>query len=269
MVSAASNVGQACLEHEARLPPRCSHASSARWGANGATRRIIASRSARVARLTPPSASTFRYSISAAIAVLNCMRSRSAVTRLIVLWRRRRCGSSAGALAASHSSHEAPDALDEAVHALDGARIPRLGQLELAHEQLVQAQHVGAVVADDVVGVDAVHLRLRHLLDADLQLLAGRLQERLVTAQLDLAELVVPPHRVLVRIREHRPLVAQLLERLLRADRADVEQHLVPEARVQQVQHARARRRRRRDRPASTASRSPDRTRASSFFGSR
>ncbi len=49
--------------------------------------------------------------------------------------------------------------------------------------------------------------------------------------------LVVAAHGVLVGLGQHRALVAQLLERLLGADVPQVVQHLVPEARVQQVQH--------------------------------
>ena len=127
--------------------------------------------------------SSLTYSIMAAMAVLNCMRSRSAVTRLMVLWRRLRCGSAAGARAGSNSSTRRQTRLRKRLTPFDGARVPGLGQLELAHEHLVEAHHVGAVVADDVVGVDAVHLGLGHLLDGDLERLARRLQHGLVAAR--------------------------------------------------------------------------------------
>src|SRR5450432_3735150 len=78
------------------LVPRC--------GAYGPTSLTSVSTSARVADDTPPSVSALTYSIMAATPVLNCMRSRSAVTRLMVLWRTISCGSFVGALAASHSS---------------------------------------------------------------------------------------------------------------------------------------------------------------------
>ena len=216
------------------MPPMRSQASSPRCGAKGPTSFTSVTRSACVA---PALVSVFRYSISPAMAVLNCIRSRSAVTRLMVLWRSRSCGSPAGARADVPLLAQAPDALQEPVHALDGARVPGLGQLELAHEHLVEAHHVGAVVADDVVGVDAVQLGLRHLLDGAGQRLARRLQHGGLAAELDLAGLVVSPQAVLVAVRQHGPLVAQLLERLLRVHQAHVVEHLVPEARVQQVQH--------------------------------
>jgi len=56
--------------------------------------------------VVPPVPSALTYSISAAMTVLNCIRSRSAVTRLIVLWRRRRWGSPAGDFASSNSSQK-------------------------------------------------------------------------------------------------------------------------------------------------------------------
>ena len=179
MVSAGVERRPGRLAARSPCSPSRSHASSPRWGANGATSDHQRPRSARVARLTPPSASTFRYSISAAIAVLNCMRSRSAVTRLIVLWRRRRCGSSAGRLRRVPLLDQAPDALEEAVHALDGARIPGLGQLELAHEHLVEAharrRRSRAMTSS---GLTPFIFDFAIFSTGDLQLLAGRLEDR-------------------------------------------------------------------------------------------
>jgi hypothetical protein len=57
----------------------------------------------------------------------------------------------------------APDLLQETVHALDAARVPRLHRLERAEEHQVQAQRVGAVRLDDGVGVDDVAAALGHL----------------------------------------------------------------------------------------------------------
>ena len=126
----------------------------------------------------------------------------SSLTFLMVLWRRRLRG-------VVHRVHEglATDRVDpvaEADDALDLRRLPRLHRLERAHEHLVEAQRVGAVLPHDVVGVDDVAARLRHLL---------------------------------VVLAEDHPLVDELHERLGVLHEAEVEEHLVPEARVEQVQH--------------------------------
>ena len=100
--------------------------------------------------------------------------------------------------------HETPHAGEETEHALDAAHAPRLRGFERAHEHLVKPQRVGAVFLDDVVGVHDVAARLAHL------------------------------HAVLA---EDEALVDEFLKWLGRADVAEVEQDLVPEARVEQVQH--------------------------------
>ena len=71
----------------------------------------------------------------------------------------------------------------------------------------------------------------------DTSALAGRLEERAAVALLDVVRVVVLAARVLVAVGEDHPLVEQPLERLLGVHQAAVEQHLVPEARVEQVQH--------------------------------
>ena len=97
-----------------------------------------------------------------------------------------------------------PDAGEEAGDTLDALHLPGFDLLERAHEHFIEAQCVGTVIAHDIVGVDHVAARLRHLLTV---------------------------------LAEDQPLVDQLLERLGRGHMAEVEQHLVPEARVEQVQH--------------------------------
>jgi len=71
------------------------------------------------------------------------------------------------------------------------ARASRLGQLELAHEHLVQAQDIRAIFGHHVVGVDAVELGLGHLVHGHFQFLARGLQDGVVAAQLDLRHLVI------------------------------------------------------------------------------
>mmetsp|Transcript_27935 Transcript_27935/g.65200 ORF Transcript_27935/g.65200 Transcript_27935/m.65200 type:complete len:334 (-) Transcript_27935:1805-2806(-) len=104
----------------------------------------------------------------------------------------------------SDSGSEGMDAVLEAYHAGDLLRLPRLDRFQRAHEHLVEAHRVGAVEVDDVVGVDDVAARLGHLLA--------------IAAQ-------------------YHPLVDQLLERLGGRHQIKRVEHLVPEARVEQVQH--------------------------------
>ena len=58
-----------------------------------------------------------------------------------------------------------PEPAQELMHAVDAVRIPRLVLFERAEEHLVHPQRIGPVIADDVVGVDDVVHRFRHLLD--------------------------------------------------------------------------------------------------------
>jgi len=72
-----------------------------------------------------------------------------------------------------------PDFVEEAVEPDDALRVPRLGLLEFADEHLEEPGDVGAVVADDLVWVDDVAARLRHLLAVlahDEPLVAERLE---------------------------------------------------------------------------------------------
>src|SRR4051812_29318433 len=67
-----------------------------------------------------------------------------------------------------------PNAAEEPAHADDVARIPWLLRLEWAHVHDVQPQRVGAVVADDIVGIRDVAAALGHLeaarVDEDLRI---------------------------------------------------------------------------------------------------
>ena len=131
--------------------------------------------------------------------------------------------------------------------ALHARRLPRLHDLQRPHEHLVEPQRVRAVVADDVIGVDDVLQRLRHLrreLGQGFEF--GKVctvqapvlrAERLAVLPRDLVHRDEDAARVLVREAEDHALVDELLERLRRRDEPKVEEHLVPEARVEQVQH--------------------------------
>ena len=100
---------------------------------------------------------------------------------------------------------EPPHPVEEARDALHTRRAPRLHGLERAHEHLVEAHGVRPVLVDDLVGGDHVAPRLGHL-----------------AAVLPLDD----------------ALMDELHERLDRAHSADVVEHLVPEARIQQVEHS-------------------------------
>jgi hypothetical protein len=99
---------------------------------------------------------------------------------------------------------DAPDAGEEAGDALDALHLPWLHLFERAHEHFVEAQRVGTVFSNHVIGVHHVAAGLGHLLAV---------------------------------LAEDEALVDETLERLGRGDVAEIEEHLVPEAGVEQVEH--------------------------------
>ena len=99
---------------------------------------------------------------------------------------------------------QAPHAAQEAIDPFHALGVPGLHHLQRAHEHLVEPERIGAILDEDVVRVDDVAARLGHLLAV---------------------------------LAEDQALVDELEERLWRRDVAEVEQHLVPEAGVEQVQH--------------------------------
>ena len=171
----------------------------------------------------------------------------------------------------------APHRIEKPEHADDVPSVPRLLRFQRPHVHLVQPEAVGPIVPDDLVGVDDVPPALAHLeaarVDGDLRvgakhvalaalldhllfhrvgnhLLAGALvnagQARTFGEDffLDLLELrrahvraVGAGEDVVFHLPQDQPLVHQPPERLGRGDVAQVEEHLVPEARVEQVQH--------------------------------
>ena len=155
------------------------------------------------------------------------------------------------------------DALEEPVRSgeksrapLDALRLPHLRLLQRAHEHLVQAERVRAVLRDDVVGVHHVPARFAHFVRAASQLdglvrgedvpvplllhILRRNLDGLEAVRLALGADVVTVRvheRGVLHLAEDHALRDQPLERLLRGHRADVVQHLVPESSVQEVQH--------------------------------
>ncbi len=161
---------------------------------------------------------------------------------------------------------EAPRARQEARYPRDGLRVPGLHRLQRAQEHLVEAQGIGAVLAHHVVRVHHVPARLAHLLGELFQLQLGILRViRLLVAPDHLAQrhvngvgqragllhvgtlalqahLLVGPRPavgsvVAVGEAEDHPLVHQAHERLGRGNQSGIVEHLVPEARVEQVKH--------------------------------
>ena len=170
--------------------------------------------------------------ISAEMAVLKRKPSRSSVTFLMQAWSVLSWAGVAGdvldggaeldVVQASGSScalrglgllefrfalfiHEQPpDAAEKTIDAFDAFGVPRFDHFQRAHEHLVKPERVGAVFAQNVVGVDDVAARLGHLLPV---------------------------------LAEDDALVDQLEERLRRGDVAQIEKDVVPETGVEQMQH--------------------------------
>ena len=133
----------------------------------------------------------------------------------------------------------APNPLQEAVCADDVLGGPRPRRLQRAHRHLVDAQGVGAVLLADLVGRHRVLQALADLAEllGHLDLAVGRRIAELPVALDDFGGGHVGAARVGVGERLDVALVDQPPVRLAGADVAEVVEHLVPEPRVQQVQH--------------------------------
>ena len=60
--------------------------------------------------------------------------------------------------------HQSPETFQETMYAVYALRIPRLRLLHRSEEHLVQTQRIGSVAFYNIVGIDHVVHRLRHLL---------------------------------------------------------------------------------------------------------
>ena len=129
-----------------------------------------------------------------------------------------------------------PQPLQEPEDAGDVVGMPRAVAIQRAHRHLVQPQGVGAVGGVDLVRADAVLQALAHLPGAPGDGLAA-VTVAAVAGLGDLGGRHVHPAGIGERVGQDVALVQQPRERLRRRDVAQVVQHLVPEAGVQQVEH--------------------------------
>jgi len=143
-------------------------------------------------------------------------------------------------------AHLAPEALEEARHALDAGLAPLQRLLRRCGEHREQPHGVGAVSVHHGLRVDAVVLRLGHLLDAaDLHRVTIRTEHgagdaaALVALHVDLGRIDPVLRAVGVvaieRLGNHHALAQQVLRRLVAAEHAGVAHQLVIQAEVQQV----------------------------------
>ena len=133
-----------------------------------------------------------------------------------------------------------PQSLDKARAAFNSRLGPRQVTLGRAVGQHEPAHRIGAVIGNDVFGVDDVLLRLGHLDDlADLHRQAIGLQRRAIAAALDFGGAEIDFARAILAavglVRDHA-LREEAGERLLHLDRADMRQCARPETGVEQVQ---------------------------------
>ena len=145
-------------------------------------------------------------------------------------------------LAGGLIDHIAPQTLQEA-HATDHvAGVPRARLVQRAHAHFVQAEGVGTVVLVHVVRGHDVLEGLAHLAELAVGMFAvpgeGRLAGGVGRAFHDLVGRHVLAAVVGVGVGLDHALVEQLVERFGRVHVAEVEEHLVPEAGVEQVEHS-------------------------------
>ena len=133
--------------------------------------------------------------------------------------------------------HGAPGAAEETVHAFDALGLPRLHGVQRTHEHFVQTKAIGTVVADDVIRVHDVLEGLTHLRHDLLEFDVSSLLEELSVLFFDFVGGDLGASGILVSEGENHALVEELLERFVGRDEAEVKEHLVPEAAVEQVKH--------------------------------
>ena len=99
---------------------------------------------------------------------------------------------------------QTPRATEKFIDAGDAIGVPRLHHFERTHEHFVKAERIRAILREHVVGIYHIAARLGHLLTV---------------------------------FAEDKSLIDEFEKRFGRGDVAEVEQNLVPEPRVEQMQH--------------------------------
>ena len=130
---------------------------------------------------------------------------------------------------------QAPQALQEALRTDDVLGRPRAGGIQRAHGHLVHAQGIGAEVAADIVRGHGIFQGLAHLAVFLVDLFAVVVELAVLFLYLGRRDIYAAGIGIGVGL--NIALVVQAAIRLLRADKAQVKEHLVPEAGVEQVQH--------------------------------
>ena len=129
----------------------------------------------------------------------------------------------------------APHTLQEALHADDITGVPGATCFKRSHRHFVEAERIGAVLGVHIVGGDDVLQALAHL-----SVLAGdffSVKEVFAVAIFDLVGGHGLATHVAVRVGLDVSLVEQAMERFLGRHVAEVVENLVPEARIEKVQH--------------------------------
>ena len=131
--------------------------------------------------------------------------------------------------------HCSPEALEEAEHADDIAGFPWSACVEWPHRHFVEPECVGAIRLVHLVGGDRVFEALTHLSPLTSDLIAVEIKGAI--SLLNRERINVNAALIFECIGEDVALVEEARVGLFRTHVAEVVEHLVPEACVQQVQH--------------------------------
>ncbi len=140
-----------------------------------------------------------------------------------------------------HLGRDFPDVGQEPHHADNRIRLPRFGAVKRPHIHLVRSERIDGVLIADFLGRDTVFITFAHFARHGNQLLVGFGVERhllaIDIAHFNIMDVDINTARIGIGIGRNHALVKQLLERLGRCDVTKIKQNLVPETRVEQMQH--------------------------------
>ena len=140
-----------------------------------------------------------------------------------------------------HLGRDFPDIGQEPHHADNRVILPRFGAIKRPHIHLIGPESVDGVLIADFLRRDTVFVSFAHLARHGRQLLIGFGVERhllaIDIAHFNIMDVDINAAGIGIGIGRNHALVKQLLERLGCADIAKVKQDLVPETRVQKMQH--------------------------------